>query len=278
MERNGQGRRGDRWNGLPKRSAPNYWLTTYSDLVTLLLCFFVLLYSFSSLDVQRFRSVIRGFQSLFGSGIMDGSSGMFEETAEIMDTGPADYSATLYGLLKRDWEQLAKVEQELAHLLRLRGWEELISVHREEWGLVLGFKDSVLFELGKADLTPEALGILAEISHFLSQWPNHVRIEGHADNLPINNERFPSNWELSTARATTVLRYLRGETGFDPERISAVGYGEYRPVAPNDTPEGRQQNRRVDIVILRQSLWEAHGLDIEELLSGEETASGGDDQ
>jgi chemotaxis protein MotB len=264
-------------SGLPRRTNQNQWYITYSDLVTLLLCFFVLLYSFSTLDVQRFQSVIRAFQSIFGSGIMEGNNGVMDDALEGIQMENTDYSTTLYGLLRRDWEQLEEIREQLTQMLQVRGWESFVSVHREEWGLVLRFKDSVLFELGKADLTPEALNILAEISIFLSRWPNHVRIEGHTDNLPIRNERFPSNWELSTARATTVLRFLLAEADFDPLKISAVGYGEYRPVAPNETPEERQKNRRVDIVILRQSLWEMNDFDIDQLFMGEATEGGGDE-
>ena len=113
-----------------------------------------------------------------------------------------------------------------------------------------------MFDLGQADLKPEALEILDHLAEVLKQIPNPVRVEGHTDNWPINNERFPSNWELSTARATNVVRQLIEEHGLDPSSFRPRGYGEYRPLAPNDTEDNRALNRRVDIVLLRLDLGE----------------------
>lgn len=117
------------------------------------------------------------------------------------------------------------------------------------------FADQVFFDLGKADLKPEAVEILNRLGPILKGIPNPIRIEGHTDNLPINTAQFPSNWELSTYRATRVIRYFIEELGFSPDKLSAAGYGEYRPIADNDTPEGRSLNRRVDIVIISMDHW-----------------------
>ena len=110
--------------------------------------------------------------------------------------------------------------------------------------------DRVLFDLGKADLRPDARRVLDALAGVLAELPNPVRVEGHTDDLPINNERFPSNWELSTARATTVVRYFIEHHGMDPRRFSAAGYGEYHPLVPNTSAANRQKNRRVDVVIM----------------------------
>ncbi|NLY56855.1 MAG: OmpA family protein, partial [Firmicutes bacterium] len=134
------------------------------------------------------------------------------------------------------------------------GIADMVEAVLEERGVIIRFRDSVLFDTGRADIRPDGARIIDTIATYLVRIPNHVRIEGHADNVPIRNARYPSNWELSTARATSVIRYLLTKTDISPERLSAAGYGEYRPVAPNDTPENRARNRRVDLVLLRLDL------------------------
>lgn len=124
----------------------------------------------------------------------------------------------------------------------------------DERGLMIRFLDTTLFDLGKADLKPAARVILDNVAEILITLPNRIRVEGHTDNIPINTYLFPSNWELSTARATTVVRYFLEQYGFPPTQFSAAGYGEWHPVVPNDSMENRAQNRRVDIVILRTSI------------------------
>jgi len=121
-------------------------------------------------------------------------------------------------------------------------------------GLLLRFKENVLFDSGKADLKPDAMKILSFLGKVLNQpefAERYMRVEGHTDNVPIRTVRFPSNWELSTGRASSVIRYYIENSQLRPDRFTASGYGEYYPVANNDTPEGRALNRRVDIVILR---------------------------
>jgi chemotaxis protein MotB len=121
----------------------------------------------------------------------------------------------------------------------------------EERGLVVSIQDTLLFESGSAEITPSAKKILKKISTVLAASPNYIKVEGHTDNLPIHTTKFPSNWELSVLRATNVVQILVQDGGIDSRRLSATGYGEYRPVADNNTVEGRSANRRVDLVILR---------------------------
>lgn len=219
------------------------WQTTYSDLVTLLLCFFVLLYSFSSLDAMKFRQVVSALQQSLG--ILDGGKTIVDDT---MGIGGQQ--------LDMDWQQLETVRLELQRFIDDRNLKDVVSLEKEDRGLKLSFQGKVLFDLGRADLRPEAMGALNEVAEMIKTWPNHVRVEGHTDDLPIENQRFPSNWELSVARAVRVLRFLVEEQGIDPKRVSAVGYGEYRPILDNDSMENRAKNRRVDLVILRLSLRE----------------------
>lgn len=231
-----------------KRGAPA-WMTTYGDMVTLLLTFFVLLYSFSSLDVQKFKEVIAAFRGTLG--VLDGGRTITDVPA--VNNAPLDVDAAL----DRTSKEIQQIEELYKQLQGLIGRGELpgsVELIREERGLVIRFADRTFFDLGKAELRPDARRILKRVGSFLRGLPNHVRVEGHTDSLPINTEKFPSNWELSTARATNVIRFLIEEEGLDPARLSAAGYGEYRPVASNATPEGRARNRRVDLVILRLGL------------------------
>ncbi|MFY9174732.1 MAG: flagellar motor protein MotB [Peptococcia bacterium] len=247
------------------------WLTTYSDLMTLLFTFFVLLYSFSVLDQQKFDQMIKSFQGSLG--VLDGGPSInqgYPPNEATLDSEENDSNLTgetgeenpleeeirdkeEYLRYQMETEKLEGLKEELAEYLADQGIAANVALSVEERGLVIRLQDSVLFESSKADILPASRQILSEVGRVLLNTENNVRIEGHTDNLPINTPRFPSNWELSTSRATNVLRFLI-EEGISPDRLSAVGYGEYHPIASNDIAEGRQKNRRVDIVILRDSL------------------------
>jgi len=126
-----------------------------------------------------------------------------------------------------------------------------IIIYEQERGLVISFKDTMLFPSGSDELTARAREVIAQVGDALLELPNYIRVEGHTDNRPINTAKFPSNWELSVARSTRVVKELLKELDFAPRRLSASGYGEYRPRVPNDSASNRQQNRRVDMVVLR---------------------------
>lgn len=222
----------------PPLGAPA-WMMTYGDLVTQILIFFVLLFSISSIDAQKFQAALLSLQGALG--FLSGS------TPTDLPEIPA---GTEDDMDRRDLEQMLGVQQLLEQRLQAAGLHASVSLDFEERGLVIRFMDTVLFDLGKAAIKPLGRQTLDAMAPTLREIPNQVRIEGHTDNLPIVTAAFPSNWELSTARATNVVRYLIEERGLDPWRLSAAGYGEYRPVAPNDSPANRQLNRRVDIVVL----------------------------
>ena len=224
----------------PEQNKSGEWLTTYSDMVTLLLTFFVLLFSFSEIDAQKFRSIMSSFQG--GTGVLEGGT--------TLDLDEVD--ETFYGILEEDLEKLKDILEEYADSIGL-GSQIILSV--EERGLVIRFMDNVLFDSGKADLKPESIEILKSIAEILNREEFEerlIKIEGHTDTDPIVYSReFPTNWELSAIRATNVLRYLVEEEGIEGSRVSSSGYSFYRPIAPNDTKENKAKNRRVDIVILR---------------------------
>ncbi len=218
------------------------WLTTYSDMVTLLLTFFVLLFSFSEIDAQKFRSIMSSFQG--GAGVLEGGTSLNLD----------ENLGSTEGLLEEDLEKLKDILEEYAESIGL-GEEIILSV--EERGLVVRFMDNVLFDSGKADLKPESKEILKSVAEILNRdefKDKLIKVEGHTDTDPIlYSKKYPTNWELSVIRATNVLRYLVEEENIEGNRISSSGYSYYRPIAPNDTRENKAKNRRVDIVILRSS-------------------------
>src|SRR5690606_842790 len=228
-------------------SAPGspLWMTTYSDMVTLLLAFFVLLFSLSSIDAKKFEQVVIAMRGALG--VLEGSPSSSPDN--LLDT--SGMMEALGDHFARDLQQLGQVEADLRRTLDRLGLEQSVSLSYDERGLVVRFLEGILFDTGRADLRPDALPVLEELAATLAGLPNHIRVEGHTDNVPIRTVRFPSNWDLSVNRATTVVRYfLEHHEGFSPKRLSAAGYGEFRPIADNETPQGRQQNRRVDIVVL----------------------------
>lgn len=233
-----------------KKGAPE-WMTTYGDMVTLLLCFFVLLFAFSEIDIGKFEAIIQSFQ---------GSLGILESGKTIE---PSDYisSALDRELTTKQLEELEdfrKLEERMQQYLDEKELDTDVLVNLETRGLVLRFQNNVLFNSGRAEIKEEFREILDVISDFLKETEyaaKHVRIEGHTDTVPVGpNDKYETNWELSVARASNVVRYLIEEVGMDPTRFSASGYSEYHPVAPNDTAENKSKNRRVDIVILKSEL------------------------
>ncbi len=215
------------------------WMTTYGDMMTLLLAFFVLLFSMANIDEEKFDMVIHGIQGRLG--VLDGGQTISRRDAIDLGLEMSELAAM----------QIEQLERRVAEYITEEGLEDDIMLEVDERGLTIHFTGEILFELGQAEIRPEAREILDRISGFIKSVPNDIMVEGHTDNWPIRTERFPSNWELSTSRATNVVRHLIEELEVDSKRLSAAGYSEYRPLKPNDTAENRALNRRVDIVVLR---------------------------
>lgn len=232
------------------------WLITYADMITLLMVLFIVLFSIGQTDLKKFEALRAGLVESFGgrggvpieggAGVLDGATiePLDGETAvEIIEAQQAAQAAGERALR----EAAEQVQQALAG----KGLGDAVTYRLEDRGLVLQIvTDQVLFDLGKADLRPEGRAVLDGLADALRALPNTISVEGHTDNQPISGFPFSSNWELSTYRATTVVRYLIDQKGLDRKRISAAGYGEERPLAPNDTPANRARNRRVEIVVL----------------------------
>jgi len=224
----------------PAPGAP-LWMVSYGDLMTNMVCLFVLLYSFSILDAQKFQAAMVSIQSSLG--VLDSGRGINPSAIYDADTEMEDFNM---------------LEEKLTSYLEDSDLHMDVMVQMETRGLVLRFQDNVLFDPGSADLKPSSIAILNYLGEFLIEpefESKHVRIEGHTDTTPVGrNSRYETNWELSVARSASGVRYLIEELNLDPQRFSAAGYGEYQPVAPNDTPENKAKNRRIDIVILKSEL------------------------
>lgn len=212
------------------------WLLTYADLITLLLAFFIVMYSMSRVDAKKFGKMSEAL-----SGVLRGGPVM-KKKGEDSGTAPGK------GIMRIG--HLMSIGEMIESDVRKKGDSTPVSTEVSERGLVIHIMESALFKLGSSELEPRAQQILDLVAEHLQTVSNHIRVEGHTDNVPINTVRYPSNWELSSARATEVVRYFTDNHNIPSVRISALGYGEYRPLKPNNTAENRARNRRVDIVIL----------------------------
>jgi chemotaxis protein MotB len=213
------------------------WAITYTAFILILLCFFIMLSSFSSFEEGKIIRFVRSFTnalSILPGGLkFDSGREVLNDSADIIEKN----------------SEIAEFSKDIMALANKLGMEKDIQVSFYQKGVAVRFSDTVMFELGIAEISPEGLPLLKKIGSFISGKPYPIRIEGHTDNLPIHNERFPSNWELSTARAVKVLRYFIEEEKIPQARLSAVGFGEFQPIFPNDSPEQRAKNRRVEIII-----------------------------
>lgn len=226
-----------------KKGSPA-WMTTYADMVTLLLAFFVFLYSLSTIDAQRFQTIISAFQDSLG--LLPGGRAHIEEPH--VDVGSPDMGMTDFTSEEIELQNLADNIQDFVHERDLQG---RVQIKMDERGLVIHLLEGGFFDSGRAELRTDAINLLNELVEKLYRVDQQIRVEGHTDDVPTNPAIHPTNWELSAARAATVVRFLIEEHDFSPYQLSAGFYSEYNPIAPNISPENRALNRRVDIVILR---------------------------
>jgi chemotaxis protein MotB len=213
------------------------WLLTYSDLITLLLIFFIVLYSMSTVDAKKFEDMSKSLSIALGGS---NRGGVLEQGRSLIP-GDKVYKERL---------EMQNTQERIRRMIAGKGLDGKISTTLSNRGLVISVKDTVLFPVGSVDLTPSAQEVILGVANILADMPNAVRIEGHTDTVPIHTARFYSNWELSTTRATNVLQFMIQSAGLPPQRLSAAGYGEYKPVVPNINDRNRALNRRVDIVLL----------------------------
>ena len=229
-------------------------MVTYADLVTLLLVFFVMLFSMSTLDLIRFREIAAQLRNSFGNPtkpiILIAPD--VDQAPEEKPTEPRE-EEQVNDIPAKVLEELdPKLLMDLQELVKKERIGEHIVVYQEKNRITIVVEGQVFFDTGHADLRPEALPILDEIAKIIENHPHYkVNIKGHTDDRPISTVQFPSNWELSAVRATTVLRYFLTK-GIDPRRVTATGYGSFVPIAPNDSDVNRSKNRRVEFVLEKE--------------------------
>lgn len=221
------------------------WLATYSDCVTLLMTFFVLLYAMSSVDESKMRALSQAFRT-----VMAGESG-----DSILEYNLYNGDVPLIGgetpTEDIDGEQIEEsMYYRVNKFVAEHDLEAVVDIIESEQGIVIQLRENILFETAKSNLRADSKEILDSIAKLISTLDNSIIVEGHTDNRPISTSDFPSNWELSVDRAVNVVRYFVETAGIDPTRLSATGYGEYQPVAANDVEENMAKNRRVNILIM----------------------------
>lgn len=233
------------------------WLIPYSDMLTLLFALFIVLFAMSSIDAAKFKQMAVAFKSE-----LSGGTGKKEFLSDQKPKSEKDLSANSLESEKMKKQAEAEVKQQEMNELKAvqKSIDQYISEKQlsssfktelTERGLMITILENVLFDSGKADVKVESLNIAKEMSNLLvSAAPREITVSGHTDNVPIANAQFASNWELSTQRAVNFMQALLQNDQLNPGKFSAIGYGEYRPIAPNDTPEGKAKNRRVEVFIL----------------------------
>lgn len=253
----------------PEHENLERWLVSYADFITLLFATFVVLYALSQADLKKFQQVSAGIKAAFApsKSIMENPGGVMQGTPQssvLNDSGDSILDKVNPGegqggseksdAVQSVKETVEEINKEVQDLQKANGGkadaQEGVSLKMQERGIVISFASSLFFEPGTAGLKPHAAEVLNKIVQNLKTSQNVIHVEGHTDNQPIASAIYPSNWELSAARASSVVRFFVKTHGLNPNKLAAVGYADTRPVALNNTVAGRAKNRRVDIVIL----------------------------
>jgi chemotaxis protein MotB len=232
-----------------KKGAPA-WMTTYGDMVTLLLVFFVFLLTAAKIEGFELQLILSAFRGSFGlyRGGLTLAQGVLAELGQQLESLPS----------KEKGDKLAKSLERAVSIFQPEIKSRKVKITEDERGIVISLVADAFFESGSAELTPEGMEIVDKMGGFLSReefWENIIRIEGHTDNIPPGGdllERYPTNWELSSARAVKIARIFNEEYDIAGKGLQAIGYGEFQPIESNDIEEGRAYNRRIEIVIMRK--------------------------
>lgn len=229
------------------------WLVSYADFITLLFAFFVVLYAAAEVDKRKAGQIAAAIQVAFqqmGALPTETPAGLADQAPQ---APPATTPAPPPKPSPATNPDLAALKYDLQNALAVEIQRGEVALRATPDGLVVSLREGGFFESGSAGLKAGSQPALRRMAELLGERSYRIRIEGHTDNIPIHNSQFSSNWELSTARATEMVRLLITQYQIPPAHLSAAGYGEYHPTAPNETADGRAQNRRVDVVILDKS-------------------------
>lgn len=216
------------------------WLVSYADFITLLFAFFTSMYAMSSVNEGKFRILSESLAISFNPSLY---------TSTRMNEGPRFVKEQRPSIASEFKEMHAARYEKLMSSLKKLEKDQRLTILSDGQKITVRLTESMLFEPSGDVLMPESMAVLDEIAAILRDIPANIRIEGHTDNIPINTDRFPSNWDLSSARSIRILKYFVDRHKFDPKKMSALGYGEFRPIDTNETPSGREKNRRVDLLV-----------------------------
>ena len=223
----------------PPAGSPG-WMTTYGDMMSLLLTFFILLVSFSTMEIEKFKAA---------AASLKGALSVLPYQTEVMPT-PIEMVRPTKGEQRERSRRRERAIAELRRIIREQNLGHIINIRENQQGVHITIGDPALFDTGRDDIKPEILPVLNQIVQVVSSGNEIIRVEGHTDNVPIHNEEFQNNWDLSISRALSVISYIQSQQPeIDPIRLRPVGCGEFHPVATNDTSDGRSMNRRVEIYI-----------------------------
>ena len=235
-----------------ERKGSPAWMTTYGDMTTLLLTFFILLFTTAEIEGRELQLILSAFRGSLGmhTGGLTLAQGVLADLGQQVETLPS----------KEKGERLAKAVEKAVSIFKPEVKTRKVKITEDERGIVISLVADAFFESGSAEMTPEGTEIMDKMGRFLSNAEferNIIRVEGHTDNRPIPLEgdlfvMYPTNWELSSARAVKVARIFNETYGITGSRLQAVGYGQFQPVESNDIEEGRAYNRRIEIVIMRK--------------------------
>jgi chemotaxis protein MotB len=228
------------------------WLVSYADFITLLMVLFVVLYAMSNVDTNKYKALVEGLRRGLSSGGGGGPVAVVDPGISTTGAGTGASAPSAAGVeqaFPQRPSDTLDVASNLSDLLSQNGLASGVSVQNNIEGVLLSLSESLLFDAGTADLSPQAYPTLDKIVAMLQKMNNDVRVVAYTDDTPVTDPRYASNWELTAARSAAIVRYFIGK-GLAPERFSAAGRGEFHPVYPNDTPEHKALNSRADIIII----------------------------
>lgn len=212
------------------------WMTTYGDMMSLLMIFFILIMSFSSIEVEKFKAAM---------GSLQGAFGILGSSKEVK----TDHSWFSPIQVNQKQESILEYVDNLNKVISQNDLEDFMDVYVTDGEVLIRIKDQVSFDLGEAELKPAFIPLLSRVSDTIVKFAGKIRVTGHTDDLPMHSTKYPSNWELSMDRALSVVRFFVKEKGINPVKLSAAGCSEYRPLVPNNSAENRAKNRRVEILL-----------------------------
>ncbi|MBA3823820.1 MAG: flagellar motor protein MotB [Ktedonobacterales bacterium] len=227
-----------------KKAAPKEngerWLLTYADLITLLMVFFVMLFAMSKTDVQKFNALAASLRRAFNVNVLQGQ--------QPVSISPDNGGSSLNVIEQQNLQQIEHILEQVRQSISAN--PNQISAQVTKDGIAVTISGALLFYNGTNQIKPDGIKLLGSLATYLKGLPNDIRVEGHTDDIPVESAQYPTNWELSSARAVAVVRFLVDINQLPPKRLSAVGFGQYQPIVPNDSREHREANRRAVLVIL----------------------------